>query len=127
MELVLKSTTNSKIALRARVITGSTYNIRSIDVLNTLGWETLDQKRNCTKLMPMYKIINDHAVPNLNVKQSFRLYSEGDTMHDLRNHATDLVLPKPKREFGIKSFEYKELFIGIFNQMKLRMRIPLLH
>ena len=35
--------------------------------------------------------------------------------------------PKPKREFGKKSFEYKELSIGIFNQMKLRMRIPLLH
>ena len=49
--------------------------------------------------------INDHAAPNL--KQSFRLYSEGDTMHDLRNHATDLMrLPKPKREFGTRSFKY---------------------
>ena len=27
-------------------------------------------------------------------------------MHDLRNHATDLVLPKPKREFGKRSFKY---------------------
>ena len=54
--------------------------------------------------MLIYKIINDHAAPNL--KQSFRLYSEGDTMHDLRNHATDLVLPKPKRKFGERSFKY---------------------
>ena len=52
----------------------------------------------------MYKIINDHAAANL--KQSFRLYSEGDTIHDLRNHATDLVLPKPKREFGKRNFKY---------------------
>ena len=88
----------------ARVITGSTYDIRSIDVLDQLGWETLEQKRNYTKSMLMYKIVNDHAAPNL--KQSFRLYSEGDTMHDLRNHATDLVLPKPKREFGKRSFKY---------------------
>ena len=88
----------------ARVITGSTYDIRSIDVLNTLGWKTLDQKRNYTKSMFMYKIINDHAAPNL--RHSFRLYNEGDTIHDLRNHVTDLVLPKPKREFGKRSFKY---------------------
>ena len=43
----------------------------------------------------MYKIINYHADPNL--KQSFRIYSEGDT---------DLVLPKPKSEFGERSFKY---------------------
>ena len=39
----------------ARVITGSTYDIRSIDVLDQLGWET-EQKRNYTKSMLMYKI-----------------------------------------------------------------------
>ena len=62
--------------------------------------------------MLLYKIINDHAAL---IKQSFRLYSEGDTLHDFRNHATHLVLqnhrlgtPKPKREFGRGSFEYNE-------------------
>ena len=47
-------------------ITGSTYDIRSIDVLDQLGWETLEQKRNYTKSMLMCKTINDHAAPNLN-------------------------------------------------------------
>ena len=80
------------------MITGSTYDIQSIDVLNHLGWET-EQKRNYTKsIIFMCKIINDHAAPN--IKQSFRQYS------DLRNHATDLVLPKPKWEFGKRSFKY---------------------
>ncbi len=88
----------------ARVITGSTYDTRSVDVLNMLGWETLDQKRNYTKSILMYKIINGHAAPN--PKQSFRLHREGDTLHDLRNRATDLVPPKPKREFGKRSFKY---------------------
>ncbi len=89
----------------ARVITGSTYDTRSVDhVLNMLGWETLDQKRNYTKSILMYKINNGHAAPNL--KQSFRLHREGDTLHDLRNRATDLALPKPKREFGKRSFKY---------------------
>ena len=77
----------------SRIITGSTYDIRSVDVLNQLGWETLDQK--------LYKITNDHAAPNL--KQSLLLSREEDTTHDLRNHTTDLVLPKPNREFGKRS------------------------
>ena len=34
------------------------------------------------------------------------MYSEGDTMHDLKNHATDLLLPKPKKKFGKRSFEH---------------------
>jgi hypothetical protein len=62
----------------ARVITRSTYDTRSVDVLNTLGWETLDQKPNC-----MYKLINSHAAPNL--KQSFRLQREGDTFNVYHN------------------------------------------
>ena len=40
----------------------------------------------------MYKIINDHAAPSL--KQSFRLYSEGDTMHEQwRSQPDNLVMP----------------------------------
>jgi hypothetical protein len=88
----------------ARGITGSTYDTRSVDVLNTLGWETLDQKRNYTKSIFMYKIIHVHAASNL--KQSFRLHREGDTLPDLRNRATDLALPKPKRDFGKRSSKY---------------------
>ena len=52
----------------------------------------------------MYKIINDHAAPNL--KQLFRRCSEGDSPYDLRNRETDLVLPKPKKEFLKRSFKY---------------------
>ena len=61
----------------ARVLTGSTLDIRSVDALNMLGWESLDQRRNYTKSIYMYKIINDHAAPNL--KQLFRRCSEGDS------------------------------------------------
>jgi hypothetical protein len=49
----------------------------------------------------MYKIINDHAAPNL--KQLFRRCSEGDP---LMNSETDLVLPKTKKEFLKRSFKY---------------------
>ena len=48
----------------------------------------------------MYKKIDDHAAPNL--KQSFRLYSEGDTMRNLRNLATDEA--KNANSIGIATF-----------------------
>jgi hypothetical protein len=53
----------------------------------------------------MYKIINDHAAPNLK-QLLFRRCSEGDSSYDLRNRGTDLVLPKPKKEFLKRSFKY---------------------
>ena len=88
----------------ARVITGSTFDIRSDDVRNILGWESLDQRRDYIKSIYMYKIINDLAAPNL--KQLFRRCNEGDSPYELRNRVTDLILPKPKKEFLRKSFKY---------------------
>jgi hypothetical protein len=99
---------------------GSTFDTWSVDVLNMLGWESLDQRRNYTKSIYMYKIINDHAAPNL--KQLFRRCSEGDSLCDLRNRETDLVLPKPKKEFLVM-----ELSIGIICLLKQKALIPFIH
>ena len=60
------------------------------------------------------------VMPNL--KQSFRLHREGDTLHDLRNRATDLALPKPKRDFGKRSFKYNGAIIGIIYLFKQKMQ-----
>ena len=54
----------------ARIITGASYDVRSADVLDTLGWETLDARRLPNKSILMYKILNDHTAPNL--KDLFR-------------------------------------------------------
>ena len=45
----------------ASVIRGTTYDIRSDDVLDTLSWETLDVKRSYTKSVFMYNILNNHT------------------------------------------------------------------
>ena len=50
----------------ARVISGLSYDVRSADVLDTLGWQTLNVKRLENKLTLMHKILNNHTVPNLN-------------------------------------------------------------
>jgi hypothetical protein len=47
------------------VITGASYAVRSTDVLDALGWQTLDVKRLENKLIMIYKVLNDHTAPNL--------------------------------------------------------------
>ena len=54
----------------ARIITGASYDVRSADVLDTLGWEKLDARRSRNKSILMYKILNDQTAPNL--KDLFR-------------------------------------------------------
>ena len=54
-----------KIQNRAgRVITGSSYDVRSVDVLNNLNWKTLETRRFHTKATLMYKILNDLSAPH---------------------------------------------------------------
>ena len=52
----------------------------------------------------MYKILNDDTAPNL--RNSFVRKNADQTDYHLRNSATDLTLPKSKREFLKRSFKY---------------------
>ena len=81
----------------ARVLTGANYDIRSADVIQTLSWDKLDAKRLRAKSTLMYKILSDHTAPNL--RNSFVRRNVDQTDQHVRNSATDLTLPKPKREF----------------------------
>ena len=86
------------------MISGLSYDVRSADVLDALGWQTLDVKRLENKLILMYKILNNHTVPNLN-----ELFCKRNTIqnnYNLRSSDTDLLLPKPNSEFLKKSFLY---------------------
>ena len=75
----------------ARIITGASYDVRSAEVLDTLGWETLDARRSRNKSILMYKKINDHTAPNL--KDLFRKKNEThQNAFNLRNSETDLML-----------------------------------
>ena len=88
----------------ARVLTGANYDIRSADIIQTLSWDTLDARRLRAKSTLMYKILNDDTAPNL--RNSFVRRNADQTDYHLRNSATDLTLPKPKREFLKRSFKY---------------------
>ena len=62
----------------------------------------------------MYKILNDDNLPSLGNSSVKRNADQTD--YHLRNSATDLTLPKPKREFQKKletvgnSRKYKHLY-----------------
>ncbi len=88
----------------ARVITGASYDIWSADVLATLGWQTLDNRRKYLKSIFIYKILNNETAPNLN--ENFLKISDCPILHQLRNSQTDLVLPFPKSQFKKKTFSY---------------------
>ena len=86
------------------MITGANYDIRSTDVLDALGWQTLDVKRLENKLIMMYKILNNHTAPNLN--ECFCKRNTIQSNYDLRSSNTDLYLRKPNSEFLKKTFRY---------------------
>ncbi len=83
----------------ARVITGASHDVRSTDILTTLSWETLDNRRKKSKAVYMYKVLNDHAAPGL--KESFHGRNVTQNTYNLRNSEYDLTIPKPRTEYNI--------------------------
>ena len=92
-----------------RVITGADYDVRSVEVLNTLGWETLANRRALNKLVFIHQILGDHTAPNL--KDLFCRRNLSQNSYDLRNSETDLTIKKPKTEFLKKAFGYSGAFL----------------
>ena len=91
----------------ARVIGGASYETRSTDgkvFLESLGWETLEKRRLRNKAVLIYKILNDHSVPNL--KQMFNKRNEAKTTYNLRNNQTGITLPYPKTEYLKRTLGY---------------------
>ena len=88
----------------ARLILGANHDTHSVDLLNMLSWDTLENRRSGAKSVLMYKILNDHTAHGL--RGSFVRREVDQTNYHLRNIATDLTLPKPNREFLKKSFKY---------------------
>ncbi len=86
------------------MITGADYDVRSSEVLNKLGWETLARRRELNKLVLMHKVLGNHAAPNL--KDLFSRRNASQNIYDLRNSETDFSLNKPKTEFLKKTFGY---------------------
>ena len=83
----------------ARVISGD--DTHSVDLLNMLSWDTLENRWSGAKSV---LILNDHTAHGF--QGSFVRREIDQTNYHLRNTATDLTLPKPKREFLKMPFKY---------------------
>jgi len=67
----------------------------------------------------MHKILSDDTAPNFR-NSSVRRNTDKTDYH-LRNSATDLILPKPKREFLKISFKYSGAML--WNQLPNEAKI----
>ena len=100
----------------ARIITRADYSIRSSDVLNSLEWSNLEERRKRHLLVTMFKIFNNDCPTYL--REQFHRTSE---IHDynLRGSNYDLQLPLPKKQiFSSVHFLIGVQWLGTNCQMK---------
>ena len=70
-----------------RVITEADYDVRSSEVLNTLGWYTLTTRRALNKSVFIYRVLTNHTAPKL--KELFPRRNETQNINDMRNSGID--------------------------------------
>ena len=87
----------------ARIITQSSYEIRSAAILERLGWDNLAMRRFEHKVTMMYKVLNNNAPAYL--QEQFKQLKDS-VPYNLRNADVNLALPKPNSEYLKKSFGY---------------------
>lgn len=87
----------------ARIITRSGYEIRSSEILSSLGWCDLDTRRKRQRSTLMYKIMNGVAPEYL--REMFVLVNEAHH-HNLRCSDTNVKIPQPHSEYLKRSLSY---------------------
>ena len=89
----------------ARIITRSSCEIRSCDILSELGWLPLDERRYNQKKKLMNKIINGKAPTYLE-----DLFRPKETVNqiELRDSINKLAVPLPKTDCYKQSISYSK-------------------
>ena len=84
-----------------------------VEIDENLNWEKhidkIDNRRNKSKAVFMYKVLNDHAAPGL--KESLHKRNVTQNTYNLRNSENDLTLPKPRTEYLKRSFKYSGVML----------------
>ncbi len=80
-----------KLQIRAaRVISGDSYEVRSLDILNKLNWITLEERRNEQQLKYVSKALTCQCPEN--ISDMFRM--SNSERYDLRSNNSKLTLAK---------------------------------
>ena len=93
-----------KLQNRAGRIITSDYDVRSADILQTLGWDTLEQRRANQLAVSVYKAMNNIFPEELN-----SIFEATSQIHsyNLRGSTSNIYIPRPKMEAGKRSFGYR--------------------
>ena len=86
-----------------RIITGKTYDIRSSEILENLGWQTLLERRQSKKALFMHKIRNNDGLPE-GLTSMFT--TTNNSNYNLRSNEIDFAMSKPNTNYLKKSFSY---------------------
>ena len=87
----------------ARVITGSSYDIRSTNIFETLNWRPIKDNLDERDLVMIFKALKG-LVPDY-LMQTINLNENGN--YQLRSNNRNIYLPKPKTNFLKHSFPYR--------------------
>jgi hypothetical protein len=86
----------------ARILTGSSYDVPSKELLHQLNWEMLEERRGNKKALLMYKVKNGIAPDSIG-----NLFNICDNQnYSLRSNLNNFKLDKPNRNFMKKSISY---------------------
>ena len=100
----------------ARIISGANY---AADVLASLGWLTLEERRIRNQSILMFRVVDNLTASNL--KNSFTRICILQDDYNLRNTLNDLALLIPRREFLKKSFKYSGT--KLWNSLSLEAKL----
>jgi hypothetical protein len=90
-----------------RIITRSGYDIRSAEILEKLGWLTLEHRWHLNKALLMHKIANNDAPMYLTSQFSRRnLMNDYNVGMTARGSQVNFSLPKPNTNFMKNSLAY---------------------
>ncbi len=92
----------------ARIITKSRYDTSSSELFGKLGWDNLLIRRKKHKAILMLKTVNDLTPHYLR-----ELFHSRSTGYNLRNSENTLFVPKPRTNYGKRSFSYSGAVLWI--------------
>ena len=102
----------------ARILTGSSYDVPTTDLMRQLKWQTLEDRRDHKKALLMHKVKNGTA-PDL-IKNLFNICDNQN--YSLRSNLNNFKLDKPKRNFMKKALVTPVQNFGMILKMILRGR-----
>ena len=88
----------------ARIVTNSSFDTPTNQLIEKLGWKTINELIDIESKTTVFKSLNELAPPYL--RSLFRKNSQS-TSYRLRNTSTDLRLPKKGTENGKKCFSFR--------------------